>query len=272
MKKLELDEIKKMQFELLIKFDEICKKYELTYYLEFGTLLGSVRHKGFIPWDDDIDVGMPREDYEKLNVLIGNTLIENRYELINYKNPKFIYVMSKFTDHSTIMIENIAIHNVCGVYIDVFPLDTIRSDKKSIKKMYNQLIFLHHCLNISSTHNIERTGFFKKCLLGLLAPCCRFVGYKNWIKLINYTCKKYSDPEKGDCCAILSYFSNPKEFVKNRGSKSIFSNYIFSSFEGHNFPIPIGYDQWLKNIYGDYMKLPPIEKRISKHDNEIWKV
>ena len=154
MKKIGIEDLKKIELELLIDFDKICKAHNLRYFLIGGTLLGAVRHKGFIPWDDDIDVGMPRSDYE---ILMKNAVdwLPKHISLRNWKNTKdYVYQFSKIENNKTILIENKYEHlksRKGGVYIDVFPFDRMLNKTIfrfiwfGIIRFINRLLVLMRC-------------------------------------------------------------------------------------------------------------------------------
>lgn len=125
MKTLSLEEIRKSQIETMCILRDFCKKNNLRYYLTFGTLLGAVRHKGFIPWDDDVDIFMPRNDYDYLIKHFNDSNINNREVLAKEITPEHIYNFAKIVDRNTVLIEK-GQTNKIGVWIDIFPLENIR--------------------------------------------------------------------------------------------------------------------------------------------------
>ena len=268
MKEIGLEEVKKIELELLLKFDAICTKHNLRYFLGYGTLIGAVRHQGFIPWDDDIDVVMPRPDYEKLNQLIGNQNIDNRYCLLNSETKDYIYSFSKFVDLRTQMVEKWMISNVLGVYIDVIPLDGVPADTAERKHFYDKLMFYHYGLLMSTRVNKSRRTLLKTIASRIMYYPVKLVGYKNWRKKVQKLCNKYPYEES----EYIGNLSLDTYLRKECYPKAIFDNTIRIMFEGHLFCVPERYDELLRHIYGDYMVLPPIEQRVKKHENKAyWK-
>ena len=144
MKEMSLQEIKKIELNLLIEFDKLCKKNNLYYTLCGGTLLGAVRHKGFIPWDDDIDVIMPRGDYDKLlnEDNIDKTELPKYVEIANWKMGNMNYPFMKFMDKRTIINPKYVDDNKSNkIWIDVFPIDGNPKDEKQLRRLYKKSLF-----------------------------------------------------------------------------------------------------------------------------------
>ena len=135
-KVLSLEEIKRIELGILEYLHQVCEKHDIKYFIDFGTLLGAVRHKGFIPWDDDMDICMLREDYEKLqDYLIANP--DERYEVMSYKNNlNYVYPFMKVQDNQTYLLEeDVRIDSNMGIYVDIFPVDGYEDDSVFKDKM-----------------------------------------------------------------------------------------------------------------------------------------
>ena len=136
----EIAELKEIQLGILREIDKLCKAYHLKYFMSDGTLLGAVRHKGYIPWDDDLDIWMPRKDYEKLEQIMNQE--DSCYKVVNHKNTKgYIYAFGKAVDTRTILKENIEVNCPMGIYVDIFPYDGQKKKKKEdyikhVRKMF----------------------------------------------------------------------------------------------------------------------------------------
>lgn len=259
MKELTLNQIKKIELNILIEFDKICKKNNLKYSLAGGTLLGAIRHKGFIPWDDDIDVFMMREDYNKFIALYNN---DSNYKLITYKNTKnYNYFFAKLVDSSTKIIEeHNKIINDMGVYIDIFPIDFFEDSKEESEKILNKLSFKKY-LGVASNWrhfyiNKNRSIFRQIPRLFFYFLSRFFNSNKTYSKMetkMKNSAKKFS----GCLCGVY-------------GKNEIMPTEIFESvseieFEGHMFFAITSYDYYLKQFYNEYLKLPPKEKQITHH-------
>ncbi len=258
MKAITLDELKTIQLDLLQKTADFCEKNGLRYFLCGGTLIGAIRHKGYIPWDDDIDIAMPRPDYEKFVKTFNKP--ENYYQVAYLDNSStYAYAFAKVYDNRTILRELHYPGENFGVNIDVFPADGVKNTTQ-IKK----IMILHKLLNTKRANYYHRT-LSKKIIntFGkvLLLP---FSAHKIATWMNNEASKYtfYSLPMAG----VIANPLGPGEMV----DKSVFESDIYQEFEGREYRVPIGYDAWLRSIYGDYMQLPPIEHRVTHHTFKAW--
>jgi len=258
-KKLSLEEVKAIELEILKYVKKICDDNKLKYFLCGGTLLGAIRHKGFIPWDDDIDIALPRNDYMKLiDILKGG----HRYRCLSYyDNEDYHYPYAKVIDTHTILIEHdqYPIKGL-GVCIDIFPIDGLPRDSWRVWYHMTKLKVFRKMLGLS-LQKYPSSNVVKY----ITRSFSRIIGWKRWIRYVERLATKY-DFNNGDKvgCIVAGYFE--KEVV----SKGVFEKTIDVEFEGEIFPAPVGYDEYLTSLYGDYMKLPPEEKRISPHNYEAY--
>lgn len=265
-KRMTLKEVRECSLNILLFVDKICKEQGLRYYLAAGTLLGAIRHGGFIPWDDDIDIMMPRKDYEKL---IQNFPANETYAFLSLNNNSNIpYAYGKVVDKRTRKLELLrSKYQVIGVDIDVFPIDNYPNDLDDAIAWCNEIKNIQLRANfISATYskgrNILRT--IMRNLIVLFYHVLDYIGIftvnKSILKL-NDLSQKFNDIETDYCgiAAISSYG------VKKRNHKKIYEDSIDVSFESYKFPAPIGYVDYLIDYYGDYMTLPPIEQRKTHH-------
>lgn len=255
-----------LQIELLNMlswFDSFCRKNGLRYYAVGGTLLGAVRHKGFIPWDDDIDVAMPREDYNQLAVLMQD-IVHDHYVLETQESDKkdFCYPYYKLYDINTTLVENYAKPLTRGIFLDIFPLDGVGENEKDGLKWYKKIQrkYDFYLTRVAAIRRERR--FYKNCaiVISRLIPDLIIDNIK-LRKELNEMCQKYS-------------FSESKwggNLLGNWGEKEIVPLEIFDepreySFENIFVYGPQNYDKYLTYIYGNWRKLPPKDKQISHHD------
>lgn len=270
MKNIELKEIQQLELEIMKDVHKFCKENNIRYYLAGGTLLGAIRHKGFIPWDDDIDIIMPRPDYERF---IKEYKSKKPYYILTstHNNSQHLYTFSKIFDNRTIKIEKEIEYsdgNIGGVEIDIFPMDGLPKDIKQSNKYFNNQknIFKYYSLSVSKF--TKSKNIFKTIPKYLVVRVCKFIGKEKFIKFINKKAEKYNfNDSEYVGCSVVPYYGN-----RERVLKSNYINKIEVQFESELFYAPEGYDEYLSNLYGDYMKLPPKEKRVTHHDCEVyWK-
>ena len=262
-----IEELQDIELKILEYVHNVCEKQRYSYYLAYGTLIGAIRHKGFIPWDDDIDIVMPRGDYEKLQSYLLKNKDEN-FEVMTYLNNKnYVYPFMKVIDKRTYLVEeDVRLEQNMGVYIDIFPLDGHEEDKEFRNKM---------------------TQLIKKRQLS----CYTFKGIINKNSLIN-TLIRY-------ICIYLFYFSSTNRYIKKidelaksrKISESKYIDYIVLKdikspnikrewynesidveFSGKSFKAPKNYHEILMADYGNYMQLPPEEQRVTHHSFKAWKI
>lgn len=275
MQPLTLQESQQEALKVLIKFDEICKKNNFMYFLMFGTLIGAIRHNGFIPWDDDLDVMMPRKDFDKF-VLFAK---ENAKELFPFKLcdrsntenywygiPRFVNTKFKYmNEHSYEKQFEL------GTFIDIYPLDNYCSTEKDAKKVCDKLGKINR--RFSWYINPISAGGLGRTIIKTFMHCyMKIVKGAKYEKNIEDEIRKivFENTSEKDLYAGLLVWDNEMVVVFEK-SKLQNLETIDHIFEGKLFPIPKSYDYMLKKYYGDYMKLPPEEKRHPHHGYKIYR-
>lgn len=249
------DEIKLLSIELLKSVHNYCLKNNLKYSLFYGTMLGAIRHKGFIPWDDDIDIAMPRGDYE---YFIKNFHDNNCY-VVSCKYDKNYYLpWAKVCDKKTIKIESTSHKINYGVNIDIFPIDYVDNFNNFIKKR-KRISFLAKKLSISNNKANWRTCNPKKLASSLLTLFLK--PFSNcYAKKIDLA---FNAGEKTNFTTTNCFFQTDERYFYK---SPIFNDLIEVDFENNKFLCSADYDVLLKTSYGEYMLLPPIEKQVTHHD------
>ena len=266
-REVKLRDLQLAELEILKEFIRVCRKLNLKYFLYGGTLLGCIRHQGFIPWDDDIDVCMPRKDYE-IFLEKGQEVLNKKYFLQNYKTEiEYTLNFAKIRDSETTFIESsVKNSNINhGVYIDIFPLDGYKPENK----FYNlklDITYKLHRIHISKGYNIERTRNLKSKVLDIVTD----VIYKNKTikEIIDREDKIAQKQDVNNCKYVSTYEYIVKPAKELYVPKEYFGEGKTKIFEGVEVNVPDNYDGYLKRAYGDYMQLPPEEKRIPHHYNE----
>lgn len=268
MDELTLDELKKIEFDILKHFDAFCKKHNIRYYLAYGTLLGAVRYKKFIPWDDDVDVLVPRDDYERLLKIYEDNA---KYKLFAFeKDSKFYYPFAKLCDLSTrkVMPKFRSSDAIPGVEIDIFPLDCWHSDyemaKKEAQSIYREILFLQ------ASHLRETP--VKKGIKSLLWKVISVYARIRTHKYFNKKIVKKSKANKQERPAFVGSKSWCIYGAKGVIPAEAFAESIDIEFEGEFFPAPVGYDIYLTCLYGDYLPEPPKEKQKTHHDFKAYRI
>lgn len=261
MKIISFEEMKRIELDMLLNVDDLCKKHDIKYYLGFGTLLGGVRHRGFIPWDDDIDILLFRNDYTKLVSLFNGGPIGNLSFLGYEKDHHSIYAFGKICDNRTeVVFEGIEDVPGLGVYIDVFPLDEFDLGiRGKINTIRIKLLTMMRVLSMHINSNcIDSKKVSTRALSKLLWGFSHIVGTNRIVSRLNKVAQEFNgNGSQYVACTTL----NPK--IMNR---NIFGEPRYSEFEGHMLPFPQDADEYLRIQYGDYMILPPINERMPHHD------
>lgn len=255
MKEMTLSELKKVQVEILDYLTEYCDKKGIHLWIDSGTLLGAIRHKGYIPWDDDIDTGVLREDYDKLIKNFNKDNIGSKYKLVCIEEDKnFFLPHAKIVDTETVLKE---INCVLGVNIDVFVYDNCPDDVKIINKLFDKRDKYRMLFNIKNKtvlpkKPLKRIIFYTAYAIFSLLPCDYFI--KKMVK----NCKTYQYKD-------TKLAGNFSAFSRSYFNKSTVKEFTKVEFEGKLYNAPKGYDEYLRCFYGDYMQLPPEEKRVTHH-------
>lgn len=246
--------------ELLLVFAKLCDKYGLKYYLAGGTLLGAVRHHGFIPWDDDIDVMMPFEDYLKF-LKLAEKLPEGMVIQSAENDPFYPFLFAKMCDtESPIKTQNE--HGPWGTYIDIFPLLPSRCPTKLAIFYFNIISIINYVLQVKCgwTSYIP----YKKVSARLGYRLLNTMNMAKLRKLRSNLVKMLSKDDSGYVFSFGGVHKGAIEFFPCKW----FESTILLSFAGERFPCISGWDEYLRQLYGDYMVLPPKTDRIAKHIGE----
>ena len=263
MKQLNASQIKKIEVSILEQFDKICRENNLRYSIAYGTMIGCIRHKGFIPWDDDVDVIMPREDYEKL---LSMHYKNDNYEIKAYQySNDYYYPFAKMIDSNTLIKEKNRCEKEMGIFIDIFPLDFIPKgfnfeQLEKITEKHGKKMLL---LGLPKT-NSDKNSIIKRIKINLFVSLIKLFRKS----LLKKGEKKFYNIDSSSSDLLMNQF-----FVVKKGkchSINDWNNIKRMKFEDIEVSILANYDTILRGIYGDYMQLPPVEEQKSPHAIKAW--
>lgn len=267
---LSLEEMQKINLEMLYEFDNICKKNKLSYRLGGGTLLGAVRHCGFIPWDDDIDINMNRTDYEKLIKLYSEEKIElpNNREIISNRNNTFARHYARYVRYDVKRVSKYSSEEDCPyIGIDIFIEEGTYSNKILFNIQTLRIKFVRKLLLLSlSRPNESSKGKVVAIIKNIIRPILQKIGSMKIARHLENICKQV-DFENAKYVACLDGMYGKKERWKREEMIPI----TYLDFEDGKFPCYKNYDKYLSNLYGNYMELPPEEKR-KPHNDKGYRV
>ena len=253
LRRLQLTEV-----EILKEVVRICKENKLQYFLIGGTLLGAIRHKVFIPWDDDLDIAMPRKDYEKLLKLCEKELDSKYYLHSYYSDREYWLPFAKIRKNGTVFEDEhiTSINSHKGIYIDVFPLDNANMQQSLIQDIQAKIVKRISNLVVQKRGlNVAEPGLVTKIILNMLKPIKLQSLTKFQTKVMSYNGGNDSEYH-------INLGSN-YNYIKQTIPKEKYYPPIKVEFEGEFYNAPNDWDYVLKRIYGDYMKLPPEDKRVT---------
>ncbi len=263
MRLINLEEEKELQMDILKYVHDVCEKSNIDYYLAFGTLLGAIRHNGYIPWDDDIDIFVKEKDYDKLVKLINNG--DEKYRFCDAKHDKkYPLSFGKIMNTKTVKKEVVDAFKdyQLGVNIDVFTLHNIDKDiYLKHKKSLDKRCFFYRMKTLGY---VKEDGVLKNAVKKIIHSLFWFVSYNDNANSIKDELKECS--KNGSGKTLIS----KDEYGDRIYDANSFDKKVLHKFEQYEFYVPYDYDDVLKRTFGDYMKLPPEKDRKSHHKNNSY--
>ncbi len=262
-----MNEIQTIQRDLLLQFITVCERHKLRYYLFGGTCLGAIRHQGFIPWDDDLDVAMPRPDFNRLLGLKDEFKAPYFLQSVS-TDHRYSYPFMKLRNSNTAFFEAVFAPTKMnhGIWIDIFPLDGM-SKKIGQRKIFSIRPYwlwfrwyFSYLGNLWHLPRLDHRFFLDVLILIITLPFLPF-RFNNWhARFMNKNLQCISYDEATLVGPYLTMYFN-----KEALPKEVFGDGVLTTFEGLSVKVPADYDKYLRHIYGDYMKLPPKEKQVGHH-------
>ena len=269
-RRVDREEMRRVQLEMLDALAEYCGRYGLAYYLSGGTLLGAVRHKGYIPWDDDIDINMPRPDCDRLIRMTGGRL--NDHVVIASPDGPIRHGTSfprlcdtRYILHSSSPDGKSSYYT--NLFVDIFPIEGLPTEWEKVKRHYVIAKSLVVMRKLAYFRGIPISPMFNAAtvLRHIAHPFAKLTGYRLWNRLLLKHAKKYKYDECPYVGVVTSCEHTLEEYIEREG----YGTPIQVEFEGKRYNAPADTDKYLKNLYGDYMQLPPPEKRVA-HNFEVY--
>lgn len=255
MKEIKIEELRELQMQILDYVDAFCRKNDIKYTISGGTLLGAVRHGGYIPWDDDMDIQMVRNEYDRFTELWNKSITQHPFEFVSIESGNNMgYPFGKIHNPKTVtFIDGL---ERTGVYIDVFPVDGV-VDEEDFNCRHTQILDLYRQRARVFLKMKQKNGTigWKQRLLLLLHPAPKKT-YNEIAEEINSIAKQNSDKS---CEWVYEMIAGTQ--CKHPMPKSVFEHYVSIPFENRNYMAVRDYDQYLTLTFGDYMTPPPVSKR-----------
>lgn len=282
-KELTVEEHKQRALQILVEVAEYCEANDIRYFLAYGTLIGAIRHKGFIPWDDDIDIQMPRPDYERFTREFNKSEHRRNLRAIVPTDSDAKHTFVKVCDMDTLKIEGGLKYEdgkYLGVDVDVFPLDGLPEDMEEYRKcfrMKKKLALRYLMIQYQMyTEDLKFNGigvlkFAKRLGMVVVGRVCGAVSGK-WKRayLLDQMQKLEMEVPYETAAMVGTNCCAPDELFDDRHRKNCYNSYVRAEFEDYSFRIPAGYDEIMRKQYGDYMTPPPTPQQITHHANRVF--
>ncbi|MEE3458419.1 MAG: LicD family protein [Candidatus Faecousia sp.] len=267
MKELTTVELRKEQLRILDAIAAFCKEKNLRCYLFAGTLIGAVRHQGYIPWDDDLDICMLRADYDRfLREFPDNG---DFWIACADNTPGYYLAAAKVVSKRTVLMEQVANPIPLGVNVDVFPIDALPDSDKELHRLNQKISKYRNLLLLKNTLRSADRSKAKNAVLAVSQLLSRPLSTAVLLRKIDKLARSYSGMPGCSRVGDISVFTYGMREVF---SAAVFSDTVSLPYEGKEYPAPSGYHDLLSRMYGDYMKLPPAEKQITHHAfTAYWK-
>ncbi len=268
MKEMSVKDIQMVSLDIMKDVHNFCVENNIKYTLQGGTLLGAIRHNGFIPWDDDIDIAMPRPDYERFCRTFTS---QKGYRLVCYQNDESFLMFARVCEMEKTCVKSVVPWTkiATGVFIDIFPLDGAEDNRETAALRMKKIRRIFH-RTLRARGSFLKWSEAKGIVAKLKLIVKRIVYYRsNAFNVYDRLCKEIPYGSTNHYCNFAYQEYAMKEYHRT----AVLEECVLQKFEDCSFYMMKGYDEALHEKFGDYMKLPPLEKRVSKHDiyTHYWK-
>lgn len=263
MRSLDLKEIQTIELNLMIELDEICRKHDINYCIMYGTLLGAVRHQGFIPWDDDMDIIVDRENYDKLINILNSNPRPDRF-IQNTGNDKYFeFPITRYCRKNTLCIANERrkLKSQKYIYVDIFPCDNLPDDELEAAKQIKRIEKIRKTIYNKMNYKYKHRTIFGYALTYFNAFITAIIPLKYLVNKLEKEMKKYNNTDTKRIANFITVY----KYENDTFFKNVLFPAIDINFDGHNFKTVKNTDIVLKQLYGDYNQLPPISMRQQRH-------
>lgn len=271
MKTLSMEEIRSVELGCLKELKRVCEEHALRFILAYGTLIGAMRHEGFIPWDDDIDVQMPRDDYELLYELYLQGAFAPHYQLVSYRDGSSIYPFFKLVDSRTLAHESFLDEEFAsGLWVDIFPLETVDMAAPHTHKLRKRAYRLVWARHLAATDPRFATSTAARCVKRAIYPFTRRIDRIALARRSDELAKGANVDRRGEVVQELRYaLVVDDQMERHLYEEADLFPAALASFEGEHFPVPAKASKVLSSYYGDWQRIPAPDERPPAHLREV---
>ena len=270
-KEIRTEELKQLELGVLCYIRDKCRENGLKYYLMYGTLIGAVRHKGFIPWDDDVDIAMFREDFMKLLAAVEADRDSHYAVLSMYNVADYPFSLAKVVDTRTRLEQHgvIGTHERLGAYVDIFLIDAVPDDEDAYRALVRRVrACSRRCYLSQRKLVLRKEQLLKDLCMALVSLPCKLCPAPRAIRKLDRVSSAYEGTPTRRAGIFMDTFNQTESTL----TREQWAGTVEMEFEGERFTAPACWDELLRRTYGDYMQLPPKEQQVTHHDFDItWR-